>query len=135
MGASKQATGTDVVLLVNASGCPNPELCSVAGSLPVEVREVTRDEVAAYLRSHPFDVRAVLVSGDGESPLTAIALDAIKGVSPRLPIVFLDSKQSSASELRVRQAGVHYYAHSPASPGEIDAVLAGLGAAGRRHRR
>ena len=47
-------------------------------------------------------------------------------MAPRVPIVFLDEKESADSEMKVRRAGVHYYSHLPANSEEIAAVLAHL---------
>lgn len=103
-------------------------------SLPAEgLRSADTDCVSldtgaalALLRSRPFSVRAIVVSGDGESAATRALLEAVKEAAPRLPIVFLDERDSATSEVKVRRTGVHYYTHAPASTGEISAVLHGL---------
>ena len=84
------------------------------------------DAALALIRSRPFSVRAMVVSGDGESRAIQALLAAVKEFAPRLPIVFLDERDSTTSELIVRRSGVHYYTHAPAATGEISAVLHGL---------
>ena len=84
------------------------------------------DASLGLLRSRPFTVRAMVIAGDGESLATRGLLAAVKGFAPRLPIVFLDERDSTASELNVRRTGVHYYTHAPATTSEISAVLHGL---------
>ena len=84
------------------------------------------DASLALLRSRPFTVRAMVIAGDGESLATRALLAAVKEFAPRLPIVFLDERDSTTSELNVRRTGVHYYTHAPATTNEISAVLHGL---------
>jgi len=121
----------------------NTVLVVPTGQNDEPVSEIVRDQVQAncvsldgesavsILRADPFTVTAVVLSGDGEAPVTAAVLEAIKGVAPRVPIVFLDERESADSEKTVRRAGIHYYSHLPANSDEIAAVLAHLAEAPR----
>ena len=122
MNSDKIAT-----VLVVHTGC-------TANPVPLETMSDTRANwvtldcaaVLDVLRHDPFTVTVVVMSGDGESEVTLESISAIREASPRVPIVFLDEKESADSELQVRRAGVSYYAHVPANPSEISAVLAGF---------
>ena len=85
-------------------------------------------EAVAFLRAEPFTVTAVVVAANGEDAATRSLISELKSVAPRVAIVFLDESGSASAEVRVRQSGVHYYAHVPVSADEITAVLDGLSA-------
>ena len=99
---------------------------SVAAQAGVEFRRLDRDGAVSLLRRDPFAITALILSGEGGSPVARATLETIKSVAPRLPIVFLDETESEQSELSVRRLGVHYYSHLPANPGEIAAVVGAL---------
>ena len=87
------------------------------------------DSAVAHLRANPLDVTAVVLCGDGNSNVSVAILDSLKSVAPRVPIVFLDERESPESEMNIRRAGIHYYTHLPANSGEIAAVLTHLAVA------
>lgn len=124
----KASTGTaGSTILVVPAGETAPDLHdSVAAQAGVEFRRVDRDGAVSLLRRDPFAITAVILSGEGGSPVARATLESIKAVAPRLPIVFLDETESEQSELSVRRLGVHYYSHLPANPGEIAAVVGAL---------
>ena len=127
MERKSQATTTSGKILVVPVGEVAPDLHdSVAAQAGVEFRRVDRDGAVSLLRRDPFAVTALILSGEGGSPVARATLESIKAVAPRLPIVFLDETESEQSELSVRRLGVHYYSHLPANPGEIAAVVGAL---------
>jgi len=118
---------TSTKILVVPVGETSPDLHdSVAVQAGVEFRQVDRDGAVSLLRRDPFAITALILSGEGGSPVARATLESIKAVAPRLPIVFLDETESEQSELSVRRLGVHYYSHLPANPGEIAAVVGAL---------
>ena len=117
--------GTRILIL--PVGDSTPDLHdSVAAQAGVEFRQVDRDGAVSLLRRDPFAITALILSGEGGSPVARATLESIKAIAPRLPIVFLDETESEQSELSVRRLGVHYYSHLPANPGEIAAVVGAL---------
>ncbi|MFQ5670962.1 MAG: hypothetical protein ACE5HD_10660 [Acidobacteriota bacterium] len=121
------------ILVVNTGRADEPVPPDIVENDVAHLLRVDGDRALSLLRRDPFSVTAVILSGDGESPVTAAALQAIKGAAPRIPIVFLDEQLSTASERVIRQAGVHYYAHIPVNTTEIASVLTFL-AADDNHR-
>ena len=114
------------VLVVNA-GCEEHRLCDdLEETARARCVDLDGDDALVVLRSDPFAITAVVLSGDGESPVTTSVLEAIKAAAPRIPVVFLDARESVDSELTIRRAGVHYYSHLPADSNEIASVLTGL---------
>ena len=114
------------VLVVNA-GCGEHCLCNdLARTTQARCMDLDGDGAVEVLKADPFAVTAVVLSGDGASPVTTSVLEAIKEAAPRIPVVFLDARESVDSELTIRRAGVHYYSHLPADSDEIASVLTGL---------
>jgi DNA-binding NarL/FixJ family response regulator len=119
------------VLVVPIGDIEEPICHEVRERVPASCVLLDGDSAISLLRSDPFSVTAVVLSGDGASPMTTSTLEAIKNVAPRVPIVFLDERETADSEKTMRRAGIHYYSHLPANLEEIAAVLAHLAEAPR----
>lgn len=119
------------VLVVPIGDNDEPVCREVRQRVPASCVRLDGESAISLLRSDPFSVTAVVLSGDGASPMTTSILEAIKNVAPRVPIVFLDERETADSEKTMRRAGIHYYSHLPANLEEIAAVLAHLAAAPR----
>jgi CheY-like chemotaxis protein len=126
MPAAASSSEARTVLVISASSPVEAGDGHVAEEIGSGCVEMDGDSAVAVLRSDPFAISAVVLSGDGASPVTAAVLDSIKQTAPRIPIVFLDEKESADSELAIRRNGVHYYSHLPVNRAEIASVLAGL---------
>jgi hypothetical protein len=114
-------------VLVIPSGRNDEPVCSaVRDRVPASCLSLDAESAFAFLRSDPFAVTAVVLCGDGKSSVTSAVLEGIKAVAPRVPVVFLDERESPDSEMTIRRAGIHYYTHLPANSGEIVAVLTHL---------
>jgi hypothetical protein len=121
---AKEHRGT--VLVVNTGSQGGSISNDLDRATPQTCVDVSQDAALETLRADPFTVTAVVLSGEGGSPVITAILDAIKEVAPRIPIVFLDETESVHAELSVRRAGVHYYSHLPADCTEIASVLSVL---------
>ncbi|MCZ6651221.1 MAG: hypothetical protein O7D35_11200 [Acidobacteria bacterium] len=119
------------VLVVPIGDNDEPVCREVRQRVPASCVRLDGESAISLLRSDPFSVTAVVLSGDGASPMTTSILEAIKNVAPRVPIVFLDERKTADSEKTMRRAGIHYYSHLPANLEEIAAVLAHLAEAPR----
>jgi DNA-binding NarL/FixJ family response regulator len=119
------------VLVVPIGDNDEPVCSEVRQRVPASCVRLDGDSAISLLRSDPFSVTAVVLSGDGASPMTTSTLEALKKVAPRVPIVFLDERETADSEKTMRRAGIHYYSHLPANLDEIAAVLAHLAEAPR----
>jgi len=119
------------VLVIPVGEDDEPVCSAVRDRVPASCVRLDGDSAISLLRSDPFAVTAVVLSGDGASPVTTSVLEAIKGVAPRVPVVFLDERETADSEKTMRRAGIHYYSHLPANLDEIAAVLAHLAEAPR----
>ncbi|TDI29019.1 MAG: hypothetical protein E2P03_10655 [Acidobacteria bacterium] len=119
------------VLVVPIGENDEPVCREVRQRVPASCVSLDGDSAISLLRSDPFSITAVVLSGDGASPMTTSILKAIKNVAPRVPIVFLDERETADSEKIMRRAGIHYYSHLPANLDEIAAVLAHLAEAPR----
>lgn len=119
------------VLVVPLGDNDEPVCRAVRQKVPASCVLLDGESAISLLRSDPFLVTAVVLSGDGASPVTTSTLEAIKNVAPRVPIVFLDERETADSEKTMRRAGIHYYSHLPANLEEIAAVLAHLAEAPR----
>ncbi|MCZ6600038.1 MAG: hypothetical protein O7A07_04280 [Acidobacteria bacterium] len=119
------------VLVVPIGDNDEPVCHEVRQRVPASCVRLDGESAISLLRSDPFSVTAVVLSGDGASPMTTSILEAIKNVAPRVPIVFLDERKTADSEKTMRRAGIHYYSHLPANLEEIAAVLAHLAEAPR----
>ncbi len=123
--ATSSAEPTTVLVLRGGAADPARQE-HVAQQLGQGCVEMDEDSAVAVLRTDPFAVSAVVLSGDGGSPVTAAVLESIKAAAPRIPIVFLDERESPESELSIRRTGVHYYSHLPLNRAEIGSVLDSL---------
>jgi len=114
------------VLVIPAGHNDEPVCSAVRDCVPASCVSLDAESAFSFLRSDPFAVTAVVLCGDGKSAMSSAILESIKAVAPRVPIVFLDERESPESEMTVRRAGIHYYTHLPANSGEIAAVLTHL---------
>lgn len=114
-------------VLVIPSGRNDEPVCNaVRDRVPASCVRLDAESAFLFLRSDPFAVTAVVLCGDGKSSTSSSVLEGIKAVAPRVPVVFLDERESADSEMTIRRAGIHYYTHLPANSGEIVAVLTHL---------
>ncbi|MFQ5718067.1 MAG: hypothetical protein ACE5IK_00825 [Acidobacteriota bacterium] len=114
------------VLFIAADGPAGSAGPTTASTVSSDCLSLDVADALALLRAEPLSVRAIVVSGDGESARTHALLADVKSLAPRLPIVFLDARESAVSEVTIRRTGVHYYTHAAASTSEISAVLHAL---------
>ena len=124
----------NTVLVIPAGRTDEPVCSAVRQRVPVSCVRLDAESAISHLRVNPLDITAVILCGDGKSATSTAILDSIKSVAPRVPIVFLDERESSESELSIRRAGIHYYTHLPVNSGEIAAVLTHLAEAPRANQ-
>ena len=112
-----------MVLVVPTGGQNDPLPVQAVNRAGASCVHLDVPSALSLLAAEPFAVTAIILSGKGSDISTLEALQAIKRRAPRVPIVFIDEDLGSQSELTVRRVGVHFYAHDPADPEEISAVL------------
>jgi hypothetical protein len=114
-------------VLVIPSGRNDEPVCNAVRDLvQAACMRLDADSAFSFLRTNPFAVTAVVLCGDGKSSMSSAVLEGIKAAAPRVPIVFLDERESAESEMTIRRAGIHYYTHLSANSEEIVAVLTHL---------
>ncbi|MFQ5766961.1 MAG: hypothetical protein ACE5ID_03135, partial [Acidobacteriota bacterium] len=124
VGESRAVKAARTVLLINGSLTEDSVLVRAVNGAGASCLQLDEAAALSFLRTNPFRVAAVILVGHGSSAPSGKLLEGIKQAAPRLPIVFVDSSSSMASELRIRRAGVHFYSHIPVNGEELEAVLA-----------